>query len=123
MANLNSKTKDEIIDMKIFNTGENKSQPHSHAKHMWMMAICCGVPILGFLAIGVIGITMPSLETILLLVCPIGMMGMMYMMHRDSQQKNNGNASCDSVNSREEQAANPSIETSKDSDRRLPNSK
>ena len=53
-----------------------------HKGHMWMMAVCCGLPILGFLAIGVIGISLPSLETFLLLLCPVGMIVMMYLMHR-----------------------------------------
>jgi hypothetical protein len=56
----------------------------SHKGHMWMMAVCCGLPIIGFITIAVIGISMPSLETALLLICPIGMIGMMYMMRRDS---------------------------------------
>lgn len=51
------------------------------------MAACCGLPILGFLAIGVLGIAMPSLETALLLICPIGMVAMMYMMNRDNKGK------------------------------------
>ena len=55
----------------------------SHKGHMWMMSICCGLPIIGFLAIAGLGISMPSLETVLLLICPIGMIGMMYLMHRD----------------------------------------
>lgn len=62
---------------------ENKSSHHGHKGHMWMMAICCGLPIAGFLAIAMLGISLPSLETILLLLCPIGMIGMMYFMHRD----------------------------------------
>lgn len=73
--------------METKNTGTNNKQGKSHMKHMWMMVVCCGLPILGFLAIGVLGITMPSLETFLLLVCPIGMVGMMYMMRRDNQGK------------------------------------
>ena len=120
MSNLNSKAKDEIMDMKILNSGGKKRQTHSHAKHMWMMAICCGLPILGFLAIGVIGISMPSLETVLLLICPIGMIGMMYMMHRDSQQKENGNSCCDSGKSAEEPAADTPHEIVNDSERDLP---
>lgn len=59
---------------------KNKS---SHKGHLWMMAICCGLPIAGFLAIAVLGVSLPSLETLLLLLCPIGMIGMMYFMHRD----------------------------------------
>ena len=49
---------------------------------MWMMAVCCGLPIVGLLAIGVVGISLPSLETFLLLLCPVGMIVMMYLMHR-----------------------------------------
>ena len=66
------------------NNSNKESSNHSHKGHMWMMAICCGLPIIGFLAIAVIGISMPSLETALLLICPIGMVAMMYFMHRDN---------------------------------------
>ena len=67
------------------NENSNKNEnTASHKGHMWMMAVCCGLPIIGFIAIAVIGISMPSLETALLLICPIGMIGMMYMMRRDS---------------------------------------
>lgn len=66
------------------NNGNKESSNHSHKGHMWMMAICCGLPIIGFLVIAVLGISMPSLETVLLLICPIGMIGMMYFMHRDN---------------------------------------
>ncbi|NCF38049.1 MAG: hypothetical protein GWP56_17000 [Gammaproteobacteria bacterium] len=62
---------------------KNKINHHGHKGHMWMMAICCGLPIIGFLAIAVLGISLPSLETVFLLLCPIGMIGMMYFMHRD----------------------------------------
>lgn len=121
MSNLNSKAKDEIIDMKFLNTGKNKRQAHSHAKHMWLMAVCCGLPIIGFLVIGAIGISMPSLETLFLIICPIGMIGMMYMMHRDSQQK--GNACCDSEKSTEEAIPDIPHELANDSERGLPKPK
>ena len=62
---------------------KNKTSHQGHKGHMWMMAICCGLPIAGFLAIAVLGISLPSLETALFLLCPIGMIGMMYFMHRD----------------------------------------
>ena len=62
------------------NNSDEKKVSHKghkgHKGHMWMMAICCGLPIAGFLAIAVIGIRMPSLETALILLCPIGMIGM-----------------------------------------------
>ena len=62
---------------------KSKENKTSHKGHMWMMAICCGLPIAGFLAIAVLAISMPSLETALFLLFPIGMIGMMYFMHRD----------------------------------------
>lgn len=67
--------------------GVSENDGHSHSNHMWIMAICCGLPIIGFLALVVLGISLPSLETALLLICPIGMIGMMYMMHRDSSAR------------------------------------
>jgi hypothetical protein len=88
------------------NTDGNKKQSHTHAKHMKMMAICCGLPIIGFLTIGILGISMPSLETLFLLICPIGMIGMMYMMHRDSQRKEGGHSCCKSEQSEDESTAN-----------------
>jgi hypothetical protein len=67
------------------NESSNKKETTtSHKGHMWMMAVCCGLPIIGFIAIAVLGVSMPSLETALLFICPIGMIGMMYMMRRDS---------------------------------------
>ena len=62
---------------------KNKINHHGHKGHMWMMAICCGLPIIGFLAIAVLGISLPSLETALFLLCPIGLIAMMFFMHRD----------------------------------------
>ena len=96
MANLKPENEGKIMKMKNSNTSDNKRQGHSGSKHMWMMAICCGLPIIGFLAIGILGLSMPSLETLFLLICPIGMIGMMYMMHRDSQGKNKSDSCCKS---------------------------
>ena len=74
---------------------ENKnSTGHSHAKHMWMMVACCALPIIGFFAIAFLGISAPSLETAIALICPVGMAGMMYMMHRDSKSKENAHSCC-----------------------------
>ena len=101
------------------NTSDHKNKGHSHAKHMWMMVVCCGLPIIGFIVIGVIGISMPSLETLLLLICPIGMVGMMYMMHRDGQGKEKGNACCDSDKSTEEAIPDTPRELANDSERGL----
>ncbi len=62
---------------------KNKPGRHGHKGHLWMMAICCGLPIAGWLAIAVLGVSLPSLNTLILLLCPIGMAGMMYFMRRD----------------------------------------
>lgn len=105
------------------NNSANKNKGHSHSKHMWMMAVCCGLPIIGFLVIGAIGISMPSLETLFLIICPIGMIGMMYMMHRDSQQKEKSNACCDSGKPAEETVADTPHEPASDSERDLPKPK
>ncbi len=56
---------------------------HLHSKHLWMMAICCGIPILGFLLISSLSISSASLETLIFLVCPIGMGMMMFLMTKD----------------------------------------
>jgi hypothetical protein len=61
--------------------------------HMKMMAICCGLPLVGFMIIGVLGIRAPSLETLLFLACPIGMGYMMLNMHR-KQEHTEGSSCC-----------------------------
>jgi hypothetical protein len=88
------------------NRNENTA---SHKGHMWMMAVCCGLPIIGFIAIAVLGVSMPSLETVLLLICPIGMIGMMYMMRRDSctERKNDASDKPDIASGNLEYAINP----------------
>ncbi|MCB1753468.1 MAG: hypothetical protein KDI74_17275 [Gammaproteobacteria bacterium] len=93
--------------------GDKSKQNHSHAKHMWMMILCCGIPIVGFIAIATIGISAPSLETFLLLVCPLGMVGMMYMMHRDGQKNSQSHSCC--TNEKEESHSSDKIEENKDS--------
>ncbi len=60
--------------------------------HMWMMAICCGLPIIGFMVLGVLGTRSASLETLLFWICPIGMGAMMFMMHRKNEPT--GGSSC-----------------------------
>jgi hypothetical protein len=115
--------KSEFMNTQNSNEGEDKKQGHSHVKHMWMMAICCGLPIIGFLVIGVIGISMPSIETLLLLICPIGMVGMMYMMHRDSQQKEKGSACCESKKSVEETVDGNAHQVTNDTEQDIAKSK
>ncbi len=64
-------------------------------KHMWIMAACCALPLIGFLAIGVVGVSAPSLETFLSLICVVGMVYMMFSMHRGHGHGKEG-ASCHS---------------------------
>jgi hypothetical protein len=73
--------------------------------HMKIMAICCGLPLIGFLLIGILGVRVPSLETLLFLVCPIGMGYMMLAMHRDNEPIKKPSC-CDSDDARQSVSAN-----------------
>ena len=85
------KVQDDITKTKI---GKNKK--HDHSGHMKMMAICCGVPIVGLFLISYFGISNASLETLLVLICPIGMVAMMVMMQKKegSHSHDQNHSSC-----------------------------
>lgn len=72
------------------NQPEEHKPGHRHKRHLWLMGLCCGLPIAGFLAIALLGLSLPSLETALLFVCPVGMIAMMYFMHRDGRTSAKG---------------------------------
>jgi len=97
------------------NIDKNKKTGHSHSKHMKMMAICCGLPVIGFLAIALLGISMPSLETLLLVICPVGMIGMMYMMNRDNSEKEGQSSCCQSDKTEDKSVADIQHEVSESS--------
>ena len=52
------------------NASGNGEKGEKGFNHMWMMAICCGLPIVGFIVIGALGITSAFLETLLFLDLP-----------------------------------------------------
>ena len=80
--------------MKQKNSSLKTQQGHNYVKHMAMMAICCALPIAGFLTIAALGINAPSLETLIALICPLGMVAMMYMMFRDHKNEGNEHSCC-----------------------------
>ena len=84
-------------------TGQSQ---HSHSKHMWMMVICCGLPILGFMAVGALGINAPSFETLIFLICPIGMVLMMFSMRKQHGDQKEGHSCCHSKDEHQEKTLN-----------------
>ena len=73
--------------------------------HMQIIAICCGLPIVGFMVIEVLGTRSLSLETLLFLACPIGMGAMMLMMHRNNKHTA-GSSCCESVEAKQDNPEN-----------------
>ncbi len=71
--------------MKNQNKTNSRTSPPGHTKHIAMMAVCCGLPILLLAGVSVYGIASQSLETLILLICPIGMGAMLWMMMRSDK--------------------------------------
>lgn len=63
---------------------EEKKQAHKHYSHIWMMVLCCGIPVMLILFLPYIGKLLPGASSILgpiiPFLCPILMLGMMFMM-------------------------------------------
>lgn len=68
-------------------SSDRNKRAQSHAGHIWMMILFCGLPLIAFLVLGMTGIRVPSLEALFLIICAIGMIGMMLMMHGDKDEK------------------------------------
>ena len=81
---------------------ETKNQPNHMHKHMWIMAACCGIPIIGFLAIGALGASSASFEPLFSLICLVGMGYMMFSMFRD-QRHGKGGSCCHDKKQSEQQ--------------------
>ena len=66
------------------NEKENTHAHHGHMSHMWMMALCCGAPLVLLLVISVLGASLPGLKALLIsilpFICPIMMIAMLPMM-------------------------------------------
>ena len=67
---------------------------HDHSqggmgKHMLLMIICCAVPLLLVGAVSVFGLSLGPLQPLIpyvaALMCPLMMIGMMWMMARENQ--------------------------------------
>gem|GEM_PF-1589902 len=65
---------------------KNTRPPRS--RHLWMMALCCGLPILGFLLLGSSRSSSPSLATFLVLICPVVLGAVLVLNSEDEDRKN-----------------------------------
>lgn len=65
---------------------------HNHLGHMWMMLLCCGLPVIVLAVISLLGTGFPGVRTalygILPFLCPVMMIAMLPMMF--IRGKNNG---------------------------------
>lgn len=75
------------------NSDHNHNHGHSPMKHMLHMVICCGLPILIIAGLPWISRLSPGLGNLMLVVapfiCPIMMLGMIPMMMRGDNKRNN----------------------------------
>ena len=100
--------------MKTENLKKNGEKKKKGFNPIWIMPICCGLPILGFLVIGALGSSSSFLETLFVWACPIGMVAIMLMHNKQAQKE--GSSCCaaaeekqdDLVNTGNYRKANPS---------------
>lgn len=77
--------------------GNNRNNKHAHKgghmSHMWMMALCCGAPVILFFAASLFGSRLPELKAVLLSIapflCPIMMIGMIPIMFMHGRHSDN----------------------------------
>lgn len=64
--------------------GDENLGGHNHKNHLWMMLLCCGVPLAIIALLAVFGGSIPSARSILLpiipFLCPVMMLLMMLPM-------------------------------------------
>lgn len=68
----------------------NHDQSHGMGKHLLVMLICCLVPLGLIMAISVFGLSLgplqPLLPYVIALMCPLMMIGMMWMMRSNGNE-------------------------------------
>lgn len=68
----------------------NNDKKHNPLKHLWMMALCCGLPIILLTVVPLLGIKSTGLNTLLAgiapFICPIMMLFMIPMMFKNHKQ-------------------------------------
>lgn len=74
--------------------GNGNTPGHSHKgrlSHLWMMAVCCGAPLILFSLALLLGSRLPGLKALLLaaapFICPVMMIGMLPMMLMHGKRK------------------------------------
>ncbi|HEX3018029.1 MAG TPA: hypothetical protein VHP31_09275 [Caproicibacter sp.] len=79
------------------NDNKNNNSHKGRISHMWMMALCCGAPLLIIILISVFGANFPAIRSAILpvlpFICPIMMvvmMPMMFMQHNHNCNKEEG---------------------------------
>lgn len=76
------------------NNNNSGGQKHKgHLSHMWMMLLCCGLPIILLAVVSLLGTALPGVRNVLISIlpfmCPLMMVAMIPMMLRKG--KNNEN--------------------------------
>lgn len=71
-----------------------QSKKHGTMSHVWMMALCCGAPLLILLAVSALGANFPAVRTFLISIlpfaCPVLMVLMVPMMFVHGRRKDCG---------------------------------
>jgi hypothetical protein len=79
----------EVIEMNC-HKNNNQNKKHNPLKHLWMMALCCGLPMILLLVVPLLGIKSAGLNTLLAgiapFICPIMMLFMIPMMFKSHKQ-------------------------------------
>ena len=67
----------------FLDTSRPQEKKHNHSGHSWMMILCIGVPAVAFLGVWLFGASIPTVDLLLLLLCPVVMGVMMWAMEHN----------------------------------------